>query len=160
MTGSAASVPRRERFPPNRGCGVRPAGDRHLKSELKESTDAASLHVTGPLGVRRCLPDARSGCRGRVAGALAVAARLASGLRARRISGGRARLERATLRRTVNGRPAHVPLDVYMAFLDTPEVTAAAARFRKVANFEIRAVDDDHYVASDGDGARGVAQVL
>jgi len=65
-----------------------------------------------------------------------------------------------TLRRTVNGRPAHVPLDVYMAFLDTPEVTAAAARFRKVANFEIRAVDDDHYVASDGDGARGVAQVL
>jgi len=65
-----------------------------------------------------------------------------------------------TLRRTLNGRPARVPLDVYMAFVDTPEVTAAAARFRRLANFEIRALDDDHYVASDGDGARGFAQVL
>jgi hypothetical protein len=65
-----------------------------------------------------------------------------------------------TLCRILNGRPARVPLDVYMAFLDAPEVTAAAARFRGIARFEIRAVDDDHYVASDGDGARGFAQVL
>jgi hypothetical protein len=65
-----------------------------------------------------------------------------------------------TLRRTLNGRPARVPLDVYMAFLDAPEVTAAAARFRSIARFEIRALDDDHYVASDGDGARGSAHVL
>ena len=65
-----------------------------------------------------------------------------------------------TLQRTLDGRPARVPLDVYMAFLDAPEVTAAAARFRNIGRFEIRALDDDHYVASDGDGARGSAQVL
>jgi len=65
-----------------------------------------------------------------------------------------------TLRRTVNGRSARVPLDVYVAFLGTPEVTPAAARFRKFAGYEIRDLGDDRYVASDGDGARGFAQVL
>src|SRR5258705_3469059 len=65
-----------------------------------------------------------------------------------------------TLSRTVKGRAAHVPLDVYVAFLDTPDVTAAAARFRGLASYEILALDDGHYLASDGDGARGFAQVL
>ncbi len=65
-----------------------------------------------------------------------------------------------TLRRTVNGRSARVPFDVYVAFLDTPEVTAAAARFRGLGVYEIRALDDDSYWASDGDGARGIATVL
>jgi hypothetical protein len=65
-----------------------------------------------------------------------------------------------TLSRTVKGRAAHVPLDVYVAFLDTPEVTAAAARFRGLASYEIRALDDNRYLASDGAGARGSAQVL
>jgi hypothetical protein len=65
-----------------------------------------------------------------------------------------------TLFRTVRGRTARVPLEVYVAFLSTPEVTAAAARFKKLAAFEIQALDDDHYVASDGDGAHGYAQVL
>ena len=65
-----------------------------------------------------------------------------------------------TLRRTVKGRSARVPLDIYIAFLDTPEVAAAAARFRKLGNYDIRALDDDHYLATDGDGARGSAQVL
>jgi len=50
-----------------------------------------------------------------------------------------------TLRRTVNGRSARVPFDVYVAFLDTPEVTAAAARFRGLGVYEIRALDDDSY---------------
>jgi len=65
-----------------------------------------------------------------------------------------------TLSRTVKGRSARVPFDVYVAFLDTPEVTAAAARFRKLGSYEIQALDDDRYWASDGDGARGIAQVL
>lgn len=65
-----------------------------------------------------------------------------------------------TLSRTVKGRAAHVPLDVYVAFLDTPDVTAAAARFRGLASYEVRALDDAHYLASDGVGARGSAQVL
>jgi len=65
-----------------------------------------------------------------------------------------------TLSRTVNGRSARVPFDVYLAFLDTPEVTAAAARFRKLGSYEIQALDDDRYSGSDGDGGRGIAQVL
>src|SRR5262245_28151706 len=65
-----------------------------------------------------------------------------------------------TLTRTVRGRAAQVPLAVYTAFLDTPDVTAAAARFRRLASFEVQALDDDHYHAGDGDGARGRAQVL
>jgi len=65
-----------------------------------------------------------------------------------------------TLSRTVNGPSAHVPFDVYVTFMDTPEVTAAAARFRKLGSYEIQALDDDRYRANDGDGAQGVAQVL
>ena len=65
-----------------------------------------------------------------------------------------------TLSRTVRGRAAHVPLDVYVAFLDTPDVTAAAARFRGLASYEIQALDDGRYLASDGVSARGPAQVL
>jgi len=65
-----------------------------------------------------------------------------------------------TFSRTLNGRSAHVPFDVYVAFLDTPEVTAAAARFRKLATYEVRALDADRYWGTDGDGAQGVAQVL
>jgi hypothetical protein len=65
-----------------------------------------------------------------------------------------------TLSRTVHARSARVPLEVYTAFLDTPEVTAAAARFRKLASLEVEALGDDRYRADDGDGARGFAQVL
>src|SRR5215470_6625229 len=65
-----------------------------------------------------------------------------------------------TLSRTVNGSPARVPFEVYVAFVDAPEVTAAAARFRKLANYEVQALDDDHYRADDGDGARGAYQIL
>jgi len=65
-----------------------------------------------------------------------------------------------TLSRTVRGRAARVPMDVYLAFLDAPDVTAAAARFKGFASYDIRAVDDSHYLASDGAGARGSAEVL
>lgn len=65
-----------------------------------------------------------------------------------------------TISRTVNGRSARVPFEVYVAFMATPEVTVAAARFRKLGNFEIQALDDDRYWVSDGDGACGLAQVL
>ena len=65
-----------------------------------------------------------------------------------------------TLSRTVNGPPARVPLEVYAAFVDTPEVTAAAARFRKLASYDVQALDDDRYRGDDGDGARGFSQVL
>ena len=56
-----------------------------------------------------------------------------------------------TLSRTINGPSARVPLDVYVAFVDTPEVTATAARFRRIRSYEIHALDDDRYWGSDGD---------
>ena len=65
-----------------------------------------------------------------------------------------------TLSRTVNGPRAHVPIDVYVAFVDVPEVTAAAARFRRLAKYEVQVLDDDHYRANDGEGARGHYQIL
>jgi hypothetical protein len=67
---------------------------------------------------------------------------------------------RPTLSRTINGPSARVPVDVYAAFVDTPEVTAAAARFRRIWSYEIHALDDNRYWGDDGDGAQGVAQVL
>src|SRR5262245_2698446 len=65
-----------------------------------------------------------------------------------------------TLSRTVKGRAARVPLDIYRAFLDAPDVTAAAARFRGFAQYNIQALDESHFLASDGAGARGSAEVL
>ena len=65
-----------------------------------------------------------------------------------------------TLRRTVQGPPARAPFDVYLAFVDTPDVTAAAARFRKLARYEVEPLDGDRYVADDRDGARGMYRVL
>ena len=65
-----------------------------------------------------------------------------------------------TLRRTVQGPPARAPFDAYLAFVDTPDVTATAARFRKLARYEVEPLDDDRYVADDRDGARGMYRVL
>ncbi len=65
-----------------------------------------------------------------------------------------------TLRRRVHVPSTRVPLEVYRAFLDTPDVTAAAARFLKLASYGVQVLDDDRYEADDGDGARGFSQVL
>jgi hypothetical protein len=65
-----------------------------------------------------------------------------------------------TLTRTVGGRPAHVPFELYNAFVDAPDVTAAAARFRKLARYEVDALDDDWYRATDNDGSHGMYRVI
>jgi len=65
-----------------------------------------------------------------------------------------------TLSRVVKGRAARVPLEIYLAFVDAPEVTAAAARFRKLARYEVHVLEDDWYLANDHDGARGIYRVL
>jgi len=39
-----------------------------------------------------------------------------------------------TLRRRLHAGSARAPLEVYLAFLDTPEVTAAATRFLRLAS--------------------------
>jgi len=65
-----------------------------------------------------------------------------------------------TLSRTVRGRPARVPFDVYAAFVDSPDVTAAAARHKKLAPYVVEALGDDRYRADDRAGARGFYRVL
>jgi hypothetical protein len=65
-----------------------------------------------------------------------------------------------TLTRTVKGRTAQVPFEVLIAFVDAPEVTAAAARFRKLARYEVQMMEDGWYRAEDHDGARGTYRVL
>ena len=65
-----------------------------------------------------------------------------------------------TLRRRVHAGSARAPLEVYLAFLDTPEVTAAAARFLKLASYDVHVLDDDRYEGDDVEGARGFSQVL
>jgi hypothetical protein len=65
-----------------------------------------------------------------------------------------------TLSRTVRGRPASVPFNIYAAFVDTPDVTAAAARFLKLARYRVRALDADWFEADDSAGARGIYRVL
>jgi hypothetical protein len=65
-----------------------------------------------------------------------------------------------TLTRTVRGRPARAPFELYSALVDTPEVTAAAARFLGVARYEVEPIEDGWYRATDNNGARGVWRVL
>lgn len=66
-----------------------------------------------------------------------------------------------TLQRSVRGpRVAAVPFGLYEAFIDAPDVTAAAARHLRLARHEVRAVDTDTYEASDRDGARGRYRIL
>jgi hypothetical protein len=76
----------------------------------------------------------------------------------------RASIERVwvdpTLSRRVAGRPAGVPFDIYIAFVDAPDVTAAAARLLQLAPLEVRALDESWYEADDHDGARGVYRVI
>jgi hypothetical protein len=65
-----------------------------------------------------------------------------------------------TLSRTVRGRPARVPLAVWTLFVDTPELTAEAARHLKLARYEVEPLDDTGYRATDNEGARGMYRVL
>jgi hypothetical protein len=65
-----------------------------------------------------------------------------------------------TLHRTLDGLRAGVPIDVYVAFMDTPDVTAAAARFLGLARYDVTAVGNDVYRAADGEGADGFYRVL
>ncbi len=64
-----------------------------------------------------------------------------------------------TLVRSVEAEPARVPLRVYLAFVDVPDVTAAAARHLKLAKYQVRLLDQRWYEADDHDGARGIYHV-
>jgi hypothetical protein len=65
-----------------------------------------------------------------------------------------------TLSRRVRGRRARVPFDVYTAFVDAPEVTAAAARRLKLADYDVKRLGDETYEADDHDGSAGRYRVL
>lgn len=65
-----------------------------------------------------------------------------------------------TLRRTVHGQPAPVPFEVYALFIDTPDLTAAAARHLDLAKWDVRTVEPDVYEADDHEGAHGAYRVL
>jgi len=65
-----------------------------------------------------------------------------------------------TLSRTVKGPTVRAPWELYVAFVDTPDITAAAARYLKLARYEVEAIDDDWYRATDNEGSRGAYRVL
>ncbi len=65
-----------------------------------------------------------------------------------------------TLSRRVRGRTAHVPFDVYVAFIDSPDVIAAAARHLHLAEWEVEVLNDDWYRGEDHEGAQGLYRVL
>lgn len=65
-----------------------------------------------------------------------------------------------TFIRHITGHPAYVPIEVYTAFLDAPDVTVRAAQFLKLAKYELRVVAEGWYEGRDGDGGQGSYRVL
>ena len=68
--------------------------------------------------------------------------------------------EAPTLHRAVEGPPAPMPLASYLALVDAPDLTAAAARHLGIAQYDVRKIGPDWYEAADDDGAHGVYRVL
>jgi hypothetical protein len=67
---------------------------------------------------------------------------------------------RPTITRHVEGERAQAPLDLYVALIDAPEITTAAARHLQLARYDVRRLGEDRYHADDGSGAQGEYQVL
>jgi len=67
---------------------------------------------------------------------------------------------RPTITRRVAGEIARAPLDVYVALIDAPDVTAAAARHLGVARYDVIRRGHDWYEVDDGGGAHGEFHVL
>lgn len=65
-----------------------------------------------------------------------------------------------TFSRTVQGRPVRAPRALYAALLDTPEITAAAARARQLSRDDVQPLGGEWYAARDHQGAHGVYVVL
>jgi hypothetical protein len=66
----------------------------------------------------------------------------------------------ATFTRTVSAEPVPVPLAFYLRFVDTPDVTAAAARHLGLTTYDVRVLGGDWYEADDGNRTHGVYHVL
>ena len=66
----------------------------------------------------------------------------------------------ATFTRTLSAEPVAVPLAFYLRFVDTPDVTAAAARHLGLTTYDVRVLGGDWYEADDGNRTHGVYHVL
>ena len=66
----------------------------------------------------------------------------------------------ATFTRTVSSDPAPVPLAFYLRFVDTPDVTAAAARHLGLTTYDVKALGEDWYEVANGRTAHGFYRVL
>jgi hypothetical protein len=65
-----------------------------------------------------------------------------------------------TFTRAVRGRPVRAPLPLYVALIDTPDVTAAAGRHLALARHHVRWVGDGVYEADDREGSRGLYRAV
>jgi len=65
-----------------------------------------------------------------------------------------------TLHRSVEGPRAPMPLAAYLALVDTPDLTASAARHLGLARYEVHPLGAGWYEADDHEGAHGVYHVL
>ena len=67
---------------------------------------------------------------------------------------------RPTIVRRVDGEAARAHFDLYVALIDTPDVTAAAARHLAVGRYVASRRGPDWYEVDDGTGAHGEYHVL
>lgn len=65
-----------------------------------------------------------------------------------------------TVARTVSGKPAAAPLDVYELLIDLPEVTSAAGRHLGAGGYRVVRVAPDHFEVADSEGAQGTYRVI
>ena len=67
---------------------------------------------------------------------------------------------RPTITRRIEGERARAPVELYTTLIDTPDVTAAAARHLQLARYEARRLGEDWYQVDDGAGSHGEYHVL
>jgi hypothetical protein len=67
---------------------------------------------------------------------------------------------RPTITRRVDGDRARVPVDLYAALIDTPDIATAAARHLQLARYQVRWLGEERYHVDDGSGAVGTYEVL
>ncbi len=68
--------------------------------------------------------------------------------------------EAPTLIRRVTGKSVEVAVPVYVAFVDSPEVVAPAARHLGLAHWYVQELPDGVYQGEDHEGAVGYSQIV
>lgn len=65
-----------------------------------------------------------------------------------------------TVVRTVTGKPAVAPLDLYELFIDLPETTSAAGQHLGAGGYRVVRLAPDHFEVADSEGAQGTYRVI